>query len=651
MATDVIESIGSGKDYTTWDGWETANADPITADERYLGEGYDTADYNEAINIVTAAGNTDATRYRWGYAEPGSAYDPDADTGLWIHHDGTGSVDVFQSNEDYFRFGKPGGSIGVAFTGTVFQAVVTLAGDENRANSIYGLSDITSSLSRVFRANTSGYTTYFINCIAEGDYGVTNGDGAGYGFRSDAATTDMHCYNCIAIGVEHKSGGTYEDSSFKYAEGSETGDIRNCISFATHSLVSGCYEVSTSGTESHNAATDTTASGTGSLDSQTMTDFLVNPVKHGDYTLKAGSNGIGAGVDLSGIFTLDFWGNPHGAGPGGWDMGPYAQPSSGTDYVRSVSEEASAIETVAGVTASKRAQTEVASAIETDIRQKDQFRAQTEVANAIETDVKQKDQFRAEVEVAQAIEATTGKLSKPVLEIAQAIETDAQTSAYFRAVLETAQAIESQTGKLSRPVLEIAQAIETAVQLVTITYEVLETAQAIETTASVSSFSRSVLEIAQALETRAQVSAHARAVLETAAAAETTAQVSAVIREAQEVASAIETTRTSLARAVLESVQAVESTTSISEIFRALLETAQAVEIDDYVYTPGGGINYIRAVLETVNAVETSSYEHIAPPVVPYNLDIVVGDVGLIIVVESENYGIVVGDSTGDVQL
>lgn len=316
MAEEIIESAGSGKDYADLETAQLAHSDPISDDALYILEIYDTHDYEEATVVDNCIGNTDATRYRLWRAATGDEHDPSADTGVWILN---ASSNVFVISEGYFRLSK----VGIRMSGTGGFAVIMAQDVEQYFDSIYGLSDITDAASRVFLANENGSSTYWTNCIAEGDYGVGNKNSAAYGFRSDAAGTDMNCYNCLCTGVRRKSGASYTDNGFQFAEGSETGDVRNCISFnnATND-----YSITTSGTESHNAAQDTSASGTGSLDSQTPDDFLTDR-DNGDFTLKSGSNGIGAGVDLSGIFTLDFLGNEHGAAPGGWDMGPYAQLS------------------------------------------------------------------------------------------------------------------------------------------------------------------------------------------------------------------------------------------------------------------------------------------------------------------------------------
>lgn len=648
MVTDVIESVGAGKDYTTLDGCELAHSDPISDDKRYIAEIYDTADYNEATIVDRCINNTDATRYRLWRAFAGEEYNPAADTGVWIYFD---TANVFVASEGYFRLS----TVGIRMSGTGGWAVLIGHDVEQRFDSIYGLSDVTDAQARVFVADDSGSSTYWTNCIAEGDYGLGNKNSAAYGFRSDATGTDMNCYNCLCTGVRRRSGASYSDDGFKFAEGSETGDVRNCASFNEARVD---YNVATGGTESHNAAQDDTASGTGALDNQVPADFLTD-IPNRDFRLKSGSNGIGAGVDLSGIFTLDFLGNPHGAGPGGWDIGPYAQVAGGIDYVRAVSEEASAIETVAGVTASKRARTEVAQAVELAPSVTDSIRAQTEEASAIETIAKQKDQFRAQTEVAQAGETTTGKLDRPVTETAQAIETADQShdavqakletaqalettprvhgakraelesasaiettasfAAYFRAltevaqagetvdfklikkvaVLETAQAIETQASKLFRPVLEVVDAIETNAQTSAYYRAVLEAAQAIEARAG--KLSRPVTETAQAIETAAQFVTITYAILETAQAIETTTSVSAFSRAVAEVAQAIETASlvSGHARAVLETAQAVETVAEVKAVFRAAQEVANAIETTR--------ISLARAVLETVQAVESTT--------------------------------------------
>ena len=318
---DEIESIGAGKDYEDIASWKVAYSDPISDDKHYIGEMYDTADYNEDNVIDDCAGNTDATRHRTLRAATGHEYDPADDTGIWVYS-AVADADVFNLAEQYFRLER----IGIYYSGTGFQNCVRTVEDEIRVDSCYGFQDLCTSFNRIFAADSSGHSTYWINDIAEGNDGTELSVGPAYGFRSDATSTDMNCYNCLTFNVAQFGGGSVRsDSSFKQVEGSETGDTQNCGGFSELDATSqGEFFITTSGTESHNAATDDTASGTGSLDNQTQADFFTDG-DAGDFSLKSGSNGIGAGIDLSGIFTLDFYGNEHGVGPGGWDMGPIAQ--------------------------------------------------------------------------------------------------------------------------------------------------------------------------------------------------------------------------------------------------------------------------------------------------------------------------------------
>ena len=91
------------------------------------------------------------------------------------------------------------------------------------------------------------------------------------------------------------------------------------------------YDIAeTSGAISHNISSDTTAPGSNSLTNQVVTDLMTDPA-NGDFTLKSGSNAIGAGTDLSAYFTNDITGATRSVP---WDIGAFAYATAATTPFR-----------------------------------------------------------------------------------------------------------------------------------------------------------------------------------------------------------------------------------------------------------------------------------------------------------------------------
>jgi hypothetical protein len=306
MSTTVRTIGATAREHATISLWELAtDNDLVTGTVIEEGRMFDDANFAEIVSIAGAV--TNALYYRHLTAAPGEEFDPFADTGTWLET--AGSAFMFTIGEGYFRLSKMGARNNQGGNGVSFYWSTNA--DNSLGSSLYGQRG--NGTGTPFQiANTANNVT-LINCIADG----LNNAGTWTGFVADNAGYSNHLYNCIVYDI-HNVG-----STGVYWRGG--GNVQNVICLDTNGTD---FNVSVTGTESNNASSDGTAAGSGSLTSQNSALVWTDPDSK-DFTLLGGSNAIGAGIDLSGVFTLDFLGNPHGVAAGGWDMGAYAELGAG----------------------------------------------------------------------------------------------------------------------------------------------------------------------------------------------------------------------------------------------------------------------------------------------------------------------------------
>ena len=152
-----------------------------------------------------------------------------------------------------------------------------------------------------------------------------------------SGTSPTRVLNSTVFNIRNSAGGatavgiTYSDLSQR--------EVRNTVSV---NCLSACFSPTTnaSATVSHNAASDTTATGTGSIDSITTADQFVSTVDGSeDLHLKAGADVIDAGTDLGTTPTgvnIDIDGFNRDSSGAAWDIGAdestAARTISGTVY-------------------------------------------------------------------------------------------------------------------------------------------------------------------------------------------------------------------------------------------------------------------------------------------------------------------------------
>ena len=179
------------------------------------------------------------------------------------------------------------------------------------------------------------------NCLLRGV--VSGGSGTACAgirvYESNFAATVLKCWNCISYNFYNS---TYpnDSSNVGYVNLYGVATFQNCTAYrcgtgykknSTYSITcTNCLSVGNavnanyidfSGTitQSYNISSDTTSDGTGSIDSQSLTDidFISTTAGSEDLHIQSTSTAVGAGTDLSGSFTLDIDGETRVA----WDIG------------------------------------------------------------------------------------------------------------------------------------------------------------------------------------------------------------------------------------------------------------------------------------------------------------------------------------------
>lgn len=317
MAT-ITKSIGTtARDYSTIVAWEAASYGATGSDDA-IGECYNDSVFDErplvndstplSVVLTVASGErhdgTEGTGARIVRTGNGDIIRISLDGAVfkWLELDGNGNG----LNNCIIRNYVSGGGA------TIGNMIIHAASAGGAAAGINGR-DFTAFDSLVYDIASSGNTS----C------------GMGY---IGATGTLMQAYNCTVYDVSASSGG----HGYIYADNTGV-KWQNCISTAISGSTNVCYSLDgpSNATVDHNLADDTTASGTGSLDSKTATNQFVSIVSGSeDLHLKTGADAIAAGTDLgttpSGV-EIDIDGFDRDGGAVTWDMGAHQFIAVGGD--------------------------------------------------------------------------------------------------------------------------------------------------------------------------------------------------------------------------------------------------------------------------------------------------------------------------------
>ena len=167
---------------------------------------------------------------------------------------------------------------------------------------------------------------YDIKCVGTGTQHA-------FGIQANGGQA-MRVMNNTLLSIINNSG-TGKSEGFRTVDGANK-EYQNNIILDVGGTASGsqvCYDIASfsNATVDHNMASDTTASGTGSLDSQTSSDVLTN-VSGGseDLHLKLTGNAFEAGTDLGAVANVDIDNRDRDSEGDTWSMGAHQGIASGT---------------------------------------------------------------------------------------------------------------------------------------------------------------------------------------------------------------------------------------------------------------------------------------------------------------------------------
>ncbi|MEN9328199.1 MAG: hypothetical protein RI947_1007 [Candidatus Parcubacteria bacterium] len=289
--TTVVKTIGSnvGRNYSSIATWESTEQGTLTSlDEIHEGDLYNDSTFTISTGIHISGSTTDATRYMILTAATASRHSGVAGSGVVIDcNSATGGItlDDDYSRAEWFEIKNCIGSAGRS----AIDSENTGAG--NGSNLLFqnlivhGYTD-SNSVSG-FKCNSSGTMTVTIRNSIFYAGGANNWAVRGNGNASCTVTAQ-------SLTMYGGARGIYEDSGVV--------NVTNSIAMNT-----GTQDfVVTNGTQSYNMSEDTSATGTGSLISKSIsTQFVSTSTGCEDFHLVPGSDALNTGNNLYATFTSD----------------------------------------------------------------------------------------------------------------------------------------------------------------------------------------------------------------------------------------------------------------------------------------------------------------------------------------------------------
>src|SRR3990167_161815 len=279
MPTEVVKTVGTAGDYTTWALWEAdTDNDLVTADQVQVGNQVNESLTTPSITMVGAT--TDATRYR---EMRGQGFDGLG--GGAVLNMTTGILTISEAN---FRCTTL--NIAHSGSGTMAISITTSAG-------------ILVDRCIIYDANATTGRTYQILIDSSASATIRRCVIIGWnrGVLINTGTTGV-IQNCTAIGrAPTVAVGTPSIG----VTNSGTGTLENCVVMGFHDA----RDISAGWTTiQYNASGDGTSTGTGALVGQTGTMMRFRNLAQYDYSCRSSSTLAGSGVDLSAQFTTDITG-------------------------------------------------------------------------------------------------------------------------------------------------------------------------------------------------------------------------------------------------------------------------------------------------------------------------------------------------------
>lgn len=329
MVTTIINSVGSGKDYSTLAAWWTDVKvnDVITRDRIYVAEVY--GQLTDSVNIADYSYSTSSTNYFHIRAASGQEFDGDfsdlsgkAGIACTLTE---GHPSICQIQLDYTRVSglylkltstlSSDNVYGLNHTSGIIGVYVTGVGVTGIKNTTLGNAtacgiEITNSANRA------------INCFVDDIYANTNNSNKfskAYGIAGAEGTPIL---NCTVINVGGSSGSSSEAAAYN------VGLFKNCLGGLITSTTHDVFRSGSSGSD-YNASDDTTSPGSHSLDNITISDEIEGTTAgSAKCTLKNTADCVDEGANLESTYGYDddIAGNIRGII---WDIGAseYILPS------------------------------------------------------------------------------------------------------------------------------------------------------------------------------------------------------------------------------------------------------------------------------------------------------------------------------------
>ena len=336
-----ISSIGSGggRDYANFGTWEAATTLDALSEESEIGQAYDDSDFDNSLGILINGSGAFATSvlYRALHAAPGHEYDPISDTGVYVFGAPTAAnralFTVF--SEGFVRIGgscdgtlaADGGAMRLNHQGANSGTACLCEANTGQSGARFERCFLTSVGAGTTNCHGvlclggggAGVDWLVRSCIAVGGAGTANTFSSGF-FLQHPAGGPGECHNCVAINIDR--GGGLGDG-FTCNNDAQV-QLRNCIAmnsaaadFANVTGVDGDYLI----------ASDTTAFGANSFDSEVDTDIFVDPAGSDFHILETG-NAYNNGEPQASAFE-DYEGTVHGTNTGSWAIGAFDGPAAG----------------------------------------------------------------------------------------------------------------------------------------------------------------------------------------------------------------------------------------------------------------------------------------------------------------------------------
>ena len=327
MAIETRTIGTTGRNYSTITSWEAAidNTTYPSAGTDVLGECYDDSVFDESVLINAVATNVDSITLS---VATGERHDGTAGTGARIVHtsDKAVPINISVANTDVEWLevdgnGFKANGIGIDGSDGVHNGTIRLCivhsldkdGGTVRADGIIARSNVVNNIIYDIQLSTGTSTT------ARGisaDYGsaVNVSNNTVHDIRGNVSTNSV-----IVINLRNDADTTVQNNIATNPNGAGSG-TQVCYSLESPPL----------STMDHNLASDTTASGTGSIDSAVTADQFVSITGGSeDLHLKSGADAIDAGTDLGVVpagveIDIDGW-NRDSDTPSRdpWDMGAH----------------------------------------------------------------------------------------------------------------------------------------------------------------------------------------------------------------------------------------------------------------------------------------------------------------------------------------